>query len=486
MSALASMSRADLAAAYRRSTGTDHPTGLRADLIRDLQAREARQGLPAAPASPDRGAFDRAQDGRIAAAEAILARQSDRIDTYGETIRNLHSTIEGLSAAQDALLRTVTDKLGPSGVIERVAAAAQAAADAAVANGRAIAALESRPAADPAQVAAEISAVVRSMLGPVVAQAKAEGREEEVRTALSRGDWRPVDQVFPGPASDPLTGTVECWDHPEAPAVDQGFVWTAGYLRAMQCAEHEGLLVWLCGPKGTGKTTIAQQYAARTGRPFTRINFFRHSSSEDYLGAGALSEGSTTWEPGDFLQAYTTPGSLILLDELSTAHPGVLSHLNGLLEPNARVSLGGRVWTRAAGVMIVAADNTNGSGDITGRYSGTQAANSATVDRFGLMVRVDYLDPQTEAEALSNGSRCSLSLAGHIVEAFGAIRAKVDDGDVVDPPSLRQAIAFAKASRWMPVAEAWETAIVARQPIESAVALRAVFASHIDQSRFGV
>jgi cobaltochelatase CobS len=295
-----------------------------------------------------------------------------------------------------------------------------------------------------------------------------------------------VDHVFPGPASDPLTGTVECWDHPEAPSVDQGFVWTAGYLRAMQCAEHEGLLVWLCGPKGTGKTSIAQQYAARTGRPFTRINFFRHSSSEDYLGAGALSEGSTTWEPGDFLKAYTTPGSLILLDELSTAHPGVLSHLNGLLEPNARVSLGGRVWTRAPGVMIIAADNTNGSGDVTGRYSGTQAANSATVDRFGLMVRVDYLDPQTEAEALSNGSRCSRSLAEHIVEAFGAIRAKVDDGDVVDPPSLRQAIAFAKASRWMPVPEAWETAIVARQPIESAVALRAVFASHIDQSRFGV
>ena len=424
--------------------------------------------------------------GRIAAAEAAVNRGISRIDGMEGTLFTMRGEIQGLSDAQNALARTMTDRFGPSGVIERVAAAAQAAADAALAHGRAIAALESRPAADPAQVAAEISSVVRSMLGPVIAQAKADGRDDELRAALSRGDWRPVDEVFPGPASEPLAGTVECWDHPEAPAVDHGFVWTPGHLRAMQCAEHEGLLVWLCGPKGTGKTTIAQQYAARTGRPFTRINFFRHSSSEDYLGAGALSEGSTTWEPGDFLRAYTTPGSLILLDELSTAHPGVLSHLNGLLEPNARVSLGGRVWTRAAGVMIIAADNTNGSGDITGRYSGTQAANSATVDRFGLMVRVDYLDPQTEAEALANGARCSLSLAEHIVEAFGAIRAQVDTGDVVDPPSLRQAIAFAKASRWMPVAEAWETAIVARQPVESAVALRAVFASHIDQSKFGV
>jgi cobaltochelatase CobS len=483
------MSRAEMAQAWKTLTGTDHPTGLRADLIRDLQARERLQGLPAAPSpapSPDRGEFDRAQDGRIAALEAAGSTQAKAVTAVLDRIRDLNTKFEDLTTAQDALLRTVADKLGPSGVIERVAAAAQAAADAALAHGRAIAALESRPAADPAQVAAEISTVVRTMLGPVIAQAKAEGREDEVRTALSRGDWRPVDEVFPYDAAAPLTGTVECWDHPEAPAIDQGFVWTAAHLRAMQCAEHEGLLVWLCGPKGTGKTTIAQQYAARTGRPFTRINFFRHSSSEDYLGAGALSEGSTTWEPGDFLRAYTTPGSLILLDELSTAHPGVLSHLNGLLEPNARVSLGGRVWTRAAGVMIVAADNTNGSGDITGRYSGTQAANSATVDRFGLMVRVDYLDPATEAEALSNGARCSRSLAEHIVEAFGAIRAKVDDGDVVDPPSLRQAIAFAKASRWMPVAEAWETAIVARQPVESAVALRAVFASHIDQSKFGV
>jgi cobaltochelatase CobS len=482
------MSRAELDAAYRRVTGTDHPTGLRADLIRDLSfGLPPDAPVPPAPApapSPDRG--ESAQDGRIAALEDAGRVQAKAVTAVLDRIRDLNTKFEDLNTAQDALLRTVADKLGPSGVIERVAAAAQAAADAALAHGRAISALESRPAADPAQVAAEISTVVRTMLGPVVAQAQAEGREEEVRTALSRGDWRPVDEVFPGDASTPLTGTVECWDHPEAPSIDEGFVWTAGYLRAMQCAEHEGLLVWLCGPKGTGKTTIAQQYAARTGRPFTRINFFRHSSSEDYLGAGALSEGSTTWEPGDFLRAYTTPGSLILLDELSTAHPGVLSHLNGLLEPNARVSLGGRVWTRAPGVMIVAADNTNGSGDITGRYSGTQAANSATVDRFGLMVRVDYLDPATEAEALSNGARCSRSLAENIVEAFTAIRAQVDTGDVVDPPSLRQAIAFAKASRWMLVAEAWETAIVARQPIESAVALRAVFASHIDQSKFGV
>jgi MoxR-like ATPase len=414
---------------------------------------------------------------QVAAALAAHAPAGDdRLDA-------LISRVDSIDHAQNALLSQIATMLGPKGAIERAVQTAQAAADAALANGRAISALESRPAVDAASVQSEIARVVRDMLGPVVAAAKDEGREDEIRSAVAAAPSTPVDTLWAGMMPG---ATVSTWGSADAPAIDPGFVWPEAALRGMVAAEREGLNIWLAGPKGTGKTTLAQQYAARTGRPFTRINFFRHSSSEDYLGAGALSEGSTTWEPGDFLRAYTTPGALILLDELSTAHPGVLSHLNGLLEPGARVSLGGRVWSRAPGVMIVAADNTNGSGDVTGRYAGTQSANSATVDRFGLMLRVDYLDPATESRALANATGCTPQIADHVIAAFTAIRAKVDTADVVDPPSLRQAIAFVRATRWMSVDDAWQSAIVTRQPPESAAALLAVLAAHINVSLFGV
>jgi hypothetical protein len=102
------------------------------------------------------------------------------------------------------------------------------------------------------------------------------------------------------------------------------------------------------------------------------------------------------------------------------------------------------------------------------------------------MLRVDYLDPATESRALANATGCTPQIADHVIAAFTAIRAKVDTGDVVDPPSLRQAIAFVRATRWMSVDDAWQSAIVTRQPPESAAALLAVLAAHINVSLFGV
>jgi MoxR-like ATPase len=275
---------------------------------------------------------------------------------------------------------------------------------------------------------------------------------------------------------------VDIWNDPSAPAVDPHFIWTHDILQHLILSQDTGENVWFGGPKGTGKSETARQFAAMTGRAFKRINFHKYTSAEDYIGAVGIENGQTVFKRGDFLAAFTHPSTVILLDEVTNADPGELAPLNGFLEPNSAVSFGGFVQTRAPGVLVFAADNTLGNGDDSGRYAGTRQMNSALVDRFARVVQFDYLPYDSEVEALVRHTGCNPKLANHILSAVMVARAKVQTGEVIDAPSIRSVIAFIRALRVLPVDKAWATTIAARQPAESLPGLSAIYASCISET----
>ena len=275
---------------------------------------------------------------------------------------------------------------------------------------------------------------------------------------------------------------VDIWNDPSAPAVDPHFIWTHDILQHLILSQDTGESVWFGGPKGTGKSETARQFAAVTGRAFKRINFHKYTSAEDYIGAVGLENGQTVFKRGDFLAAFTHPSTVILLDEVTNADPGELAPLNGFLEPNSAVSFGGAVQTRAPGVLVFAADNTLGNGDDSGRYAGTRQMNSALVDRFARVIQFDYLPVDSEVEALVRHTGCNPKLAQHILAAVRVARSQVQTGEVIDAPSIRSVIAFIRALRVLPVDKAWATTIAARQPAESLPGLSAVYASCINET----
>jgi MoxR-like ATPase len=272
------------------------------------------------------------------------------------------------------------------------------------------------------------------------------------------------------------------WDHGESPAIDNNFIWTTEVLLHLAYAERNNLNLWFGGPKGTGKTVSAQQFAARTGRKFVRINFHKYTEPSDYLGGTGILNGDTQFQPQDFLSAYTTPGCVILLDEVSNSSPGCLAPLNGLLEPQAAVNIGGHVWRKAQGVIIIAADNTMGNGDDSNRYAGTQTQNSAFGERFSASMKFDYLPLEQEIQAVVNHTGCNPALAKHVISSVRILRAQVETGDIVDAPSIRCVIAYIRALALMSPLQAWASCIAARQPIEGQVALEAVRLATIDES----
>jgi MoxR-like ATPase len=275
---------------------------------------------------------------------------------------------------------------------------------------------------------------------------------------------------------------VDVWNSPHAPSIDPDFIWTEGILRHLLLSDATGENLWFGGDKGTGKSETARQFSARTGRAFKRINFHKHTTVEEYIGAVGIENGKTVFQPKDFLTAYTSPSTVILLDEITNADPAELATLNGFLEPNACVSFGGMTHTRAEGVLVFVADNTFGNGDDSGRYAGTRLQNSALVDRFARVIHFDYLPPAFEIDAIHRRSGVNHKIAGMIYGAMHTARQRVKTADIVDAPSIRSAIAFARALRVLPPRDAWASAVVSRQPIESHAVLVGIYEACINES----
>ena len=339
---------------------------------------------------------------------------------------------------------------------------------------------------DDRRVEEAVTKVVADAFAPFRKAVEAAGAQSVIAdlSGVHVVDSKPCQDVF-GVAvldrkGDPLT--VDIWNDPSAPAVDPNFIWTADILQHLILSQDSGENVWFGGPKGTGKSETARQFAAMTGRAFKRINFHKYTSAEDYIGAVGLENGQTVFKRGDFLAAFTHPSTVILLDEVTNADPGELAPLNGFLEPNSAVSFGGSVQTRAPGVLVFAADNTLGNGDDSGRYAGTRAMNSALVDRFARVVQFDYLPYDSEVDAVVRHTGCDPTLAHHVLSAVKVARAKVQTGEVIDAPSIRSVIAFIRALRVLPIDKAWATTIAARQPAESLPGLTAIYLSCISET----
>ena len=266
----------------------------------------------------------------------------------------------------------------------------------------------------------------------------------------------------------------DVYNDPTAPAIDPCFIWTESILRTLAFAQDTGRNTWFGGEKGTGKSQTAEQFSARTGRGFMRYNFHKYTTASDYLGDVGLENGATVFKQGDFLRAYTAPSTVILLDEITNADQGELAPLNGFLEPNAKVTYGGQVWHKAEGVMIFGADNTLLNGDTTGRYAGTRTTNSALGDRFTAVIKFTFLPVHLEIDAVVKHTGCHREVATHVIKAVHTARAKVETGDILDAPSIRQVIGFIQAVPYLGMVDAWESVMVNRQVEDSGIALRGI------------
>lgn len=435
-----------------------------------------------------------------------MANKTEAMEVLADMVLNGSITLEMIQAAPEAAI-TATEAIDPALVqaASKVAARAETVALDALRVGikaenmagnletvvkeliDEVKTIVNRPAqgVDTASVQAQVTKAVADAFKPFAEAVEATGSHAAVAamTAVHKIDRKPCAEVFGidlrDMKGDPMM--VDLYNAQSAPPIDPHFVWQEAILRHLILSQETGENTFMGGDKGTGKSQTASQWAARTGRPYVRYNFHQQTTADDYAGAQALEQGSSVFKRGDFLQAYVSPATVILLDEISFAKAGNLATLNGFLEADAVVNYGGMTHRKAQGVMIFGADNTFGNGDETGRYSGTNAMNSATLDRFSRIVPFTFMPIDLETKAVVNRTGCDPRLAEHVLRAINVARSKAQDGDIVEAPSIRSVMAFIRAVKVMPVGEAWKTTVAARQPSESAPVLESIKLSCIDE-----
>lgn len=184
------------------------------------------------------------------------------------------------------------------------------------------------------------------------------------------------------------------------------------YTKAIvECIKHRKDV--LCyGPAGTGKTSGIKQIAGELGIPVVQYTCGEDTTLWDLFGSDELvRDGDATvthfrskavaiaCEEAKKVKGDRMTKCILILDELDTCTPGLISHLNQLICEH-EIEFEGKLFD-ASHVMIYATANTAGTGDGTGRYSGTRCINAALRDRF-MPVRLGYMSQTEECDLIES------------------------------------------------------------------------------------
>jgi cobaltochelatase CobS len=257
--------------------------------------------------------------------------------------------------------------------------------------------------------------------------------------------WRKLFDVS-GPMGKRVT---PMWDgsHPDTPKVNPAYVWPHPGTEVVLSQLARGRNVMLFGPAGTGKTEMAQQIAARTGRPYALLSCDNGTDASTLVGMTVPdASGGVTWQDGQLTRAIQTPGCVVCLDEPSVARPGALFVLQNVLANRTLfIAETGRRVPVAAGVIFLATDNTNGMGGGSRKgYTDTNRLNAAFLDRFGVRVRVDYLPADQEIAVICGYTGCTVELAQLLVSAATVTRAAEQDQTLSHGIGLRRLLSWAE------------------------------------------
>ena len=98
-----------------------------------------------------------------------------------------------------------------------------------------------------------------------------------------------------------------------------------------------GKNIMMCGPAGCGKTMAANALPEATNRPFFYFNLGATQDPRSTLiGNTHFKDGATVFDKSSFVKAIETRNAVILLDELSRAHPEAWNILMTVLDEKQR------------------------------------------------------------------------------------------------------------------------------------------------------
>ncbi|WP_211276770.1 cobaltochelatase subunit CobS [Erythrobacter tepidarius] len=234
------------------------------------------------------------------------------------------------------------------------------------------------------------------------------------------------------------------------PDTDSAYVFDPDTTLAILAGFAHNRRVMVQGYHGTGKSTHIEQVAARLNWPSVRVNLDAHISRIDLVGRDAivLKDGLqvTEFKEGILPWALQHPVALTF-DEYDAGRPDVMFVIQRVLEFDGRLTLldQNRVITPNPWFRLFATTNTVGLGDTSGLYHGTQAINQAQMDRWNIVVALNYLKPEVEEQIVkSKAPQADDKLIADMVKVAELTRQGFINGDISTVMSPRTVITWAQ------------------------------------------
>ena len=141
--------------------------------------------------------------------------------------------------------------------------------------------------------------------------------------------------------------------------------------------------IWMVGPAGCGKSTIARNTAKELDIPYLCISCGIGTSATEFTGYKY-----PTREATKFAEFYAKK-SIILIDEMTALDPSVAQVINAALA-NGEIETTTGTVLRHPECIIIATSNTFGNG-ADRQYVANNQLDASTIDRFtGAIIEVNY------------------------------------------------------------------------------------------------
>lgn len=192
---------------------------------------------------------------------------------------------------------------------------------------------------------------------------------------------------------------------PNVPDIDPTYQFDHDTTLAILAGFTHNRRVMIQGYHGTGKSTHIEQVAARLNWPCVRINLDGHVSRVDLIGKDTitLQEGKqiTKWKEGLLPWSIQNPVALVF-DEYDAGRPDVMFVIQRILEAEGKLTLldQNKIIRPHPAFRLFSTANTVGLGDTTGLYHGTQQINQGQMDRWNVVVTLNYLPHDDEMDIM--------------------------------------------------------------------------------------
>ena len=234
------------------------------------------------------------------------------------------------------------------------------------------------------------------------------------------------------------------------PETDPTYKFDADTTLAILAGFSHNRRVMIQGYHGTGKSTHIEQVAARLNWPNVRVNLDSHISRIDLIGKDAikLRDGKqvTEFHEGILPWALRNPCAIVF-DEYDAGRADVMFVIQRVLEHDGKLTLldQNEIITPHPHFRLFATSNTVGLGDTTGLYHGVQQINQAQMDRWNIVVALNYLPAETEQQIVkSKTPDTDDALIADMVKVADLTRQGFINGDISTVMSPRTVITWAQ------------------------------------------